>query len=220
MLRAIALSMLAVAASASAQTRDHAPTALPSAGKLTQDSPRGESWTYMKDGLDLRKYRSIMIDPTAVYAGADAQFEDIEPADRQKFAGILTDELRAEIGKTMPVVAKPGPDTARLRLTLLGAEGTRGGVATATRIMPIGLATNAVKSLMGKPGRLTGSMLLAVELTDSNSGELQAAAVRRRTPDALDIPATLSTTETVRAVARDLAKDLREKLEKETGRSQ
>jgi hypothetical protein len=76
--------------------------------------------------------------------------------------------------------------------------------------MPIGLAANAFKSLEGKPGTLTGSLLLEVEFTDGR--DLLAAAIRRPTPDALDVKATLSTTDTVAAISRDLAKTIREKL--------
>jgi hypothetical protein len=38
------------------------------------------------------------------------------------------------------------------------------------------------------------------------------AAVRRRTPDPLDVPATLSQTETVKAVAREFADGARKRL--------
>jgi hypothetical protein len=217
MLRLLPLVLIAASGPALAQTRDHAPVALRSSSAMTQD--KGESWTYVKPKLDLSKYRSIMLEPTVVYAGADAQFDNISPADRQKFAAIVTDELRAELGKALPLVDRAGPGTARLRVTLLGVDGTKGGLATATRVMPIGFALSAVKSLAGKPGSLTGSMLFAVELTDARSGELEVAAVRRRTPDALDIGATLSTSDTVKAVARDFAKNVSEKLAGATGRA-
>jgi Protein of unknown function (DUF3313) len=217
-LRALPLLILACAVSASAQTKDHAPTGLPSASRLTQDEAGSESWTYTKPNMNLRKYRSIMIDPTVVYNGPDAQFDDIKPEDRQRFAGILTEQLRSELGKSFSVVATPRADTMRLLLTLLGAKGTKGGVATATRVTPLGFAATAVRSIAGKQGRFTGSMLLAVELSNGASGQLETAAVRRLAPDALDIPATLSTKDTVKAVAQDLAERLRKRLERETGR--
>jgi len=37
--------------------------------------------------------------------------------------------------------------------------------------------------------------------------------VRRRTPDPLDVPATLSTTNTIKSVARDFANAARRRLE-------
>ena len=207
----IALMLLIPATAAGAQTRDHAPTALPSASRLTHD--RGESWTYFRPGLDLSAYRSIIVEPATVYAGPDAQFEDdISPAARRRYATILSDRMRRELG---PMAAtRAGPGTARMRITLLGMDETTGGVATATRVTPMGIVSNAVRSVAGREGRLTGSMLIAIELFDSQSGTLQAAAVRRRAPDALDIPATISTTETVQAIAREMADDVRQRLQR------
>jgi uncharacterized protein DUF3313 len=208
--------LITVPALAAAAPPSRPPASLPSSARMTHD--RGESWTYVKSGLDLSAYRSVMIEPTVVYAGRDAQFGDIPAADRRRFASVVTDQLRSELGQSIPLAARAGVGTIRLRVTLLGVEKTKGGLATATRATPLGLASSAVRSLAGKEGRFTGSIFYAVELFDGANGELQAAAVRRRAPDALDIPATLSTSDTVKAVARDLAGHFRERLEKAMGR--
>ena len=47
--------------------------------------------------------------------------------------------------------------------------------------------------------------------------ELLLAAVRRLTPDPLDVPATLSQEETIKAVAREFADGARKRLENLTG---
>ena len=206
-----------VASNAVAQTKDHAPVALRSASRMTQDRPGTESWTYAQAQSVFKKYRTVIVDPTTVYQGADAQFDGIDAADRHKYASMITDELRAEIAKTFPQPAKPKADTLRLRVTILGATKTRGGLATATRVTPLGFATSALKSIRGKTGSLTGSLLYAVEVTDGRTNELLLAAVRRRTPDPLDVPATISQTETVRAVAREFADGARKRLEELTG---
>jgi hypothetical protein len=210
--RLIALALLLPATAAGAQTRDHAPVSLPSASRLNHD--RGESWSYFRPGLDLAAYRSIIVEPATVYGGPDAQFEDdISSANRRRYATMLSDRLRRELGPM--AVSRPGAGTARMRITLLGMDETTGGVATATRVTPLGMVSNAVRSVAGREGRLTGSMLIAIELFDSQSGALQAAVVRRRSPDALDIPATISTTETVQAIAREMAEDVRERLQRQ-----
>lgn len=207
-----------VAAPAMAQTEDHAPTALKSSTKMTQDKAGSESWTYAQPRDVFTKYRTLIVDQTAVYNGPDAQFDgDISAADRAQFASVITDALRSELAKSFPTPARAQADTLRLKVTLLGAEKTKGGLATATRVTPIGFGLSAVKSALGKGGSLTGSVLVAVELYDARTNELLLAAVRRRHPDALDVPATLGTEETVKAVAREFADTARERLEDLTG---
>ena len=183
---------------------------------MAQDKPGSESWTYSQPRSVFAKYRSVIVDPTTVYQGADAQFDDIDSASRQKMASVITSELRQEIAKSFPSPAKPQADTLRLRVTILGATKTKGGLATATRVTPLGFGLSALKSALGKPGSLTGSILYAVELYDARKNELLLAAVRRRTPDPLDVPATLSQDETVKAVAREFADGARKRLQELT----
>jgi hypothetical protein len=208
---AIAAMLLTLPTATWAQAEDHAPVRLSSASRMTHD--RGESWTYVKPGLDLAAFRNIMIEPVAVYTGPDAQFEDIDAAERRQYAQILDEALRRELAGARPIVRRAAAGTARLRVTLIGMEKTMGGVATATRATPLGMASSVVRSVAGRPGRLTGSMLIALEMFDGGNGQLQAAIVRRREADALDIPATLGTTETARAISRDFAKSLRERFQ-------
>ena len=210
---AVPMGVLAIAIPAGAQTRDNAPVSLPSSSKMAQDKPGSESWTYAQPVTVFRTYRTVIIDPVTVYRGPDAQFEGIDPSDRQRFADLMTSELRSEIAKTFPAPAKAQADTLRIRVTLLGAQKTRGGIATATRVTPLGFATSALKSVRGKQGSLTGSVLYAVEAYDGRTNELLLAAVRRRTPDPLDVPATLSTSNTIKSVARDFANAARRRLE-------
>jgi hypothetical protein len=205
------------ASPAIAQTKDHAPVALKSSGKMAQDKAGSESWTYAQPRDVFGKYRTLIVDNTAVYSGPDAQFDGIDAAERAKFATIVTDALRSELAKSFPNPARVQADTLRLKVTLLGAEKTKGGLATATRVTPMGFGLSALKSAVGKGGSFTGSVLFAVELYDARTNELLLAAVRRRHPDPLDVPATLGTEETVKAVAREFADGARDKLKDLTG---
>ena len=214
---AISAVVLLSAVPVQAQTRDHAPVSLQSARQMAQDKPGTESWTYAQPRSVFQKYRTLIVEPTSVYQGPDSQFEGIEPADRAQYAQMITQELRTEMAKSFPTPARAQADTLRLRVILLGGQKTKGGLATATRVTPLGFATSAVKSALGKGGSFTGSLLYAVELYDARSNELLLAAVRRRTPDPLDVPATLSTTDTVKAVAREFADGARKRLEELTG---
>jgi hypothetical protein len=197
-----------------AQTTDRAPVDLPAAQLMTPGG--GESWTYLDPDAVFTKYRTVMVDPGTVYDGPDAQFNDVDPADRAKYADIMATELRTEIAKTFPSATTIDQNTLRVHINLVGVQKTKGGLATATRVTPIGLGLSALKAVRGKQGTFTGSVLYAVEAYDAKTGKLLLAAVRRRTPDPLDIPATLSTTDTVKAVARDFAASARKRLEEMT----
>jgi hypothetical protein len=208
--------MALMPAAADAQTKDHAPVSLQSSRLMAQDKAGTESWTYSQPRSVFTKYRTVIVDPTVVYKGPDAQFDNVDPASRQKIASVVTEELRSEIAKTFPAPAKPQADTLRVKVTILGATKTQGGLATATRVTPIGMGLSALKSALGKAGSLTGSVLYAVELHDGRTNELLLAAVRRRTPDPLDVPATISQDATIKAVAREFADGARKRLEELT----
>jgi len=195
-----------------------APSSLSSASKLSPDAGKGDSWTYRNPNAVLSKYQSFIIQPTAVYASPSAQWGGTTPDQRQGYAAYMTKALRDEVGAGYQIVDKPGPGVATLRLTLLGVERTIGGVATAARATPMGFALNGIQSLRGKKGSLTGSVQAALEVTDSRNGALLFAAVRKRSPNALDIESTLSTQKTVEAVADDIAKAVRKGLDTANGR--
>uniref|UniRef100_UPI000CDB5851 DUF3313 family protein n=1 Tax=Novosphingobium sp. HII-3 TaxID=2075565 RepID=UPI000CDB5851 len=141
----IGLAGLLASTPALAQTNDNAPEALSSAPELKHD--KKESWTYIKPGLNLAGVTAMQIEPTAVYRGADAQFHDVSEADREKYAVIMTEALQEQMGKSFQLITRPTANAIRLKLTLIGASKTTGGLATVSSVLPIGLLTNAVKSV-------------------------------------------------------------------------
>ena len=212
MKRLIALFLLGAAAPLSAQAGDTSSGPAQPAPMSVQNAPGGESYTYVKESLDLAKYKALLIKPTSISNDPAADFGGISADDQYKYANLVTDALATEMPKSFKIVERPGPNTVALHITILGAKKTEGGVATATRILPIGLALNAFKSSQGKSGAFTGSLLVEVDVTDAATGDLLASAIRRRAPDALNVGATLSTTDTVKSIAAEMAETLREKL--------
>ena len=189
-----------------------APTDLESASKLAPDG-QNDSWTYKDPEVALSKYQSFLIQPTVVYADPAAQWGSTTPEQRQKYAEYMTRALSNAIAAGYKIADRPGPGVATMRLTLLGVQNTVGGVATVSRMTPIGFALNGIQSLRGKKGSMTGSVHAALEVTDSRSGDLLFAAVRQKSPNALDIKSTLSTEKTVEAVADDIAHSVKKGLD-------
>ena len=117
-------ALLTTAAPAYAQAEDHAPVSLPSAQQMTQDKAGTESWTYAQPTSRFLRYRTVIVDPTVVYQGPDAQFEGIDPADRAKYAqqGVLVDGTILVLHSTNHGVVRE-PMNLRRPHALTGAGG-------------------------------------------------------------------------------------------------
>ena len=212
-----AAAALALGTSAVPASGQGAP-ALRSTPYLAPDPGKADSWTYRNPDVPISRFQSFLILPTAVSADPSAQWGNSSPADRQRYAGLMTQALRTEIGKSYQIAERPGAGVAALQLTLLGMQKTTPVVATISRVTPMGFALNSIKSLRGKKGTMSGAVHAALELSDSKSGALVFAAIRHRSPNALDIGATLSTEDTVKAVANDIAVAVRTGLDRANGR--
>lgn len=206
-------SLTAVAACSSDDGKSQ-PMGLQSSAKLAPNPSISGAWIYKSPTAKFSQYRQVMLDPVVVYGGPEANFGDISQADRQNYAQIVSAEFVRVIGEKYPIARVPGPNVLRVHTTLIGVRTTVGGVATITRVMPIGIAINAVRGAAGEGGSMTGGIELAVEIHDSQTNELLAGAVRQVSPAAFDIEATLSTGDTVKVSADDAAKLLRDALDR------
>jgi hypothetical protein len=196
--------------STSSEQPQSAPSALSSSSQLRSDTEIHGAYIYRAPNLDASRYRRLLIEPVVVYNGPEANFESFSEDDKRRFAGFVSDEFRAVLTEKLQIATAPAPDVVRVRVTLLGVKGTVGGVATATRILPIGMAVNAVRGVSGAGGSMTGGIELAIEVSDAQTNELLVSAVRQEAPAVFDIESTLSTNDTVRASARGAAETLRD----------
>jgi hypothetical protein len=194
------------------------PSELSSSAQLRAGQERSGDWSFRAPDADLARYKRFIIEPAIIYPGPEADFGSASGEELRDYARIITEELRQVLGEKYPLAAQSGPDVARLSVTLLGVEGTVGGVATVTRVIPVGLAVNAVKGVAGGSGSFTGSIEVALEAFDSQSQALVAAGIRRKTPAVFDVEATISTERTVRSAARSFAIEIRDAIDQIQGR--
>jgi len=206
-----AMALSACAGGGDGQQR---PGGLVSSRELKPDTSIGGAWIYRNPQANFAKYRAVLFENVAVYDGPEANFGSASAEDRQRYARLVGEEMRRAIGEKYRLVNAPGPDVIRIHATLIGVRGTTGGVATLTRVIPIGMAINAVRGAAGAGGTMTGGIELAVEFHDSQSNELLAGAVRQMTPGAFDIDATLSTDKTVQASGAAAGTALRDAMDR------
>lgn len=207
------LSALSLAACSNNSDPASKPTRLQSSGQLQKDQRVAGAYIYRAPNINIAKYTALMVEPTFVYSGPEASFNDFTAADLLKFSQVVTEEFRKTLGEKYIMTNTAAANVIRIRPTLIGVEKTVGGVATVARILPIGLAINAVRAGSGETGgSMTGGIELALEMFDGGTNDLLASTVRQQAPAVFDMEATLSTEDTVRASARTLAETLRDAI--------
>jgi len=188
----ILIALGAVLTACSAGTIETPPARLASASVLKPDAPGTNSWSYRAPGAGAGQYKRLLVEQTIVYAGPGAEFDGMEPTEQWRLAGVVDQQIRYALAEKDRVSERPGPDVARLRVSVVGV---RKGAALALGADP-------------------GSIDLALEGSDSVSGQLVAAQFKRYRTGVLDLGAPWSTSETVRVAAQEAAAALVELMER------
>ena len=166
---------------------------------------------YRAPNVNAKQYTRFIVDPVQIYRAADANFGDATEQQKQDMARFMQSELVRTLGPR--VTTTPGPNVARIKMTLAGLEGNTPVAATASRILPVGLVANVVQSARGEPGSFTGSVTYSAEVVDSMSGTPIVVAVQKRSPDAMDIGATFSSADAQKAAITSVAEAFRKKVD-------
>jgi hypothetical protein len=169
-------------------------------------------YAYAAPAADWRSYSSMIIEPVAIYTGADQQFEDISEADKQTLAACMQSEFEEKLGGRFILVAKPRPGTLRVKLTLTGAKTSTRFLSTFSRFDLGGGPYNLVQAARGKEGAFTGSVSYAVEIRDATSNTLLRSFISRQYPSPMNISATMGALEASKAGVRKGAEALAAEL--------
>ncbi len=165
------------------------------------DNPLGSPLVYRAPDIDMARYHGIHVAAATVYQGAEAEWGGTDAAQRQRVADALTEDFRRvlrERGRN--VVAAPAAGIVTLQLQLAGITPTRGVVANALKLTPVGAGVTLLKSAAGLPASFTGSITVAGLLTDSTTAAVLGGFVATESPLALD-PRSIGGTESTALIA-------------------
>jgi len=132
--------------------------------------------SFVKPGVDLKKYDSVMIDPVVTVVAAPGISAEV----KDQLAAYLAASLRSQATAGMKVVGSPGPTTLRVRTALTDViEGVKGGAAVTT------VHSNPQATLSGKLGSaeladFISNVSFEGEILDSASGERLSALIDHR----------------------------------------
>jgi hypothetical protein len=141
--------------------------------------------------VDWQRYNSVIIDPVVIYQGPDSQFGKMSDASKTELATYLQARFEKTLTKRFRLVNGPAPNALRVRLTLTGAATSTPVLSTLTRFDLSGGLYNGVQTVTGGEGMLTGSVIFATEIYDSETNRLLRADITKQYPSPMNIMATM-----------------------------
>ncbi|RYD32548.1 MAG: DUF3313 domain-containing protein [Verrucomicrobiaceae bacterium] len=131
---------------------------------------------YVKPGVDLKKYDSVIIDPVTTVVAAPG----ISPQVKDQLAAYLAGAVRSQIGGELRIASAPGPTTLRVRTALTDVvEGQTSGKPVTT--VHSGASATLTGSL-GSPevASFISNVSFEGEILDSVTGERLSALADHR----------------------------------------
>jgi hypothetical protein len=117
------------------------------------------SWGYEKPGLNLKPYKTVMVDLLVIWNNPDPKKGGINDVDAWKLRLTFRDRIIKALGEDYPVVDHPGPHVLRVRAALTDRRSTE--TLFSTNI-------------------LEGKASLEAELLDSQTGERLVGYIEKR----------------------------------------
>ena len=141
------------------------------------------SWSYEKSGLNLSRYRKLMVDPLTVWNNPDPKEGGINAIDLWKLQLTFKDRIVKALGNDYPVVEAPGPNVLRLRAALTDVAGdkARSNINSPGPLLPMAgdLLMRSTETLF-TTNILEGKATLEAELLDSQTGERLVGYIEKR----------------------------------------
>ena len=153
----------------------------PSVYDLLKPGPEGGAkLRWIKEGINTKNYDKFMVDSVIFFLADKSDYKGIDPQEMKDLCDQFNKELVAAFKDKYPIVAEPGPNTARIRIAITNIKQSRPGVSAVTSIIPVGLGVSLIKK--GATGGWSGSGETGVEMMalDSVTNEILVLGVDDR----------------------------------------
>jgi hypothetical protein len=133
---------------------------------------------FVKEGVDWSGYEAILLDPVQYW---DDPEDPLDPDVEQMLTTYLYSKLSESLAEEgFRVAALPGPGVLRAQLALLDASASTPVLRSVSLVVPIGLVLNTAQRLVTDSYTFSGQIQAAMRVSDSQTGEVVAAALDRR----------------------------------------
>jgi hypothetical protein len=132
----------------------------------------------MPDKAKFKSYTKIWLEPVQVWRGEKSDTKDLTKEDATYLSQFLWSRLNEELRKDYIMVQEPGPGVMRLRVGI--TEAGKNIPVLDNLTAPVSMVLSDGKKTLGGIQPFVGKATIEAEVTDSQTGELLAAAVDRR----------------------------------------
>lgn len=148
---------------------------------LLQPGPKdGVKKRWVKQGVDLTKYKKVMMDSVVFFLAENSDYQGIDPQAMKeladKFDKIMLDAVRQ---KLVPV-AEPGPDVVRIRTAITNLKQSRPVLSTVTTVIPVGLGVSILKRGVTGSWSGSGATCMAFMALDSKTNDVLVVGTDER----------------------------------------
>lgn len=132
---------------------------------------------YTKPGMDLKKYRRVMLDEAQFFLKKDAANQGLQASELKELSDTFHRAVFEALGTAYPVVTQPGSDVLRIRLAITDVATSNPTMSGITTVLPVGLAISVAKKATTGAHTGVGGASMEVEFLDSTTNELLAAGI-------------------------------------------
>jgi hypothetical protein len=147
---------------------------------------------YQTPTYDRGHYHALLIEPTTLDSGPEADFDGVSDKDRERIAAMLTSEFKRVLGDKFEVVDAPGPGVVRINMALIGINESRPVLSTGLRLTKAGLVMSAAREVEKKGAPFTGAINVAGVAYDAETGQVLVAAQALVSPPAINVTSGLT----------------------------
>ena len=146
--------------------------------KLEPGSEGQVALRYQDPNASWSQYHQILLDPVQFWSGEDSK---LAPDAAQMLTTYFYNAMKDNLEKGGFSLAQlPGPGVLRTQLALLDASAATPILRTVSLVVPQALLINSAQRLFSDKYAFSGHIEVALKATDSQTGELLAAGLDRR----------------------------------------
>ena len=133
---------------------------------------------FTEDKVKFKSYTKVWLEPVQVWRGEKSDAKDLNKEDAHYLSQFLWSRLNEELRKDYIMVQESGPGVMRLRVGI--TEAGKNIPVLDNLTAPVSMVLSDGNKTLGGIQPFVGKATIEAEVTDSQTGELLAAAVDRR----------------------------------------